>query len=235
MKLLNRMISRRARIALWTGAFAVSLLARPLELSAWPGMFWSSASATCACVPRTAPSGNLLATATLSGAGVVDGTFTASNVTSPACTTTGGTFVEDTANSQHIVNPKSGGGSISVSLSNSQVTFIIFVKQGAGTRTLDIQVLNAALSGDVYMGVNPATGAITFPVTLNGGFGSSAFATVDLADNGWYKVIISVAGVTTTGLFFELMNDNGTTGSSNTYTGDGSSGFQYYGAAVSTP
>jgi hypothetical protein len=189
------------------------------------------AAGSCVCPNWTAPSGGLLASTNLSSATIVGGTLNTSNASSPDCTTDASTFVENTTNGLH--GPT--WTTFSVSLSNAQMTFRIWIEQGVGSRTVDIQVGNQG-TGYLYMNMNPTTGAVN-TLQNDNGFGSSVFGSTTplylFGKPGW-EVTMSAAGVTATSLFVNLYSDNAT-GSGNSYTGDGVSSLVYWGLAVSTP
>lgn len=211
--------------------FLIVLCLRPFELSAWPGMWVSNAvSATCACPNWTAPTGNLQASTNFSGATLTNVALNVANSASPDCANHASTIVENTSNGVHEVNLTATP--FSVSLSAAQLTIKVWLQQGVGTRTADIQISNQS-TGYMYFNVDPATGVLNLSQN-NNGFASSYTAFTVPVQAGGYELVVSAAGVTATTLNVQFFNDNAT-GSGNSYTGDGVSGFRLWGYSVNTP
>lgn len=207
------------------------LLLWPLEISAWPGFFWNStANAGCACPNWTAPTGNLQQSTSFSGATLTNVALNVANSPSPDCANNFSTIVENTSNGIHTINLTASP--FAVSLTAAQLTLKLGVEQGAGTRTADVQVSNNG-TGYLYFNVNPATGVLNVSQN-NNGFASSYTAFTVPVQAGGYELVVSAAGVTATTLNVVVSNDNAT-GSGNTYTGDGTSGFRVWGYSVNSP
>jgi hypothetical protein len=149
--------------------------------------------------------------------------ITANVMTAPDGTLTGDKLVEDTsATNTH----RTSVPTISMT-SGTSYTFSIFLK--AGERTFAVIALSATTAGSAF-GTNPL-----FFVDLLTGAISSVSGTVTASSvvpfpNGWWRVSVSaLATLTTTNFPTVFLAESG---SSNVYTGDGTSGLFLWGAQV---
>jgi hypothetical protein len=149
--------------------------------------------------------------------------ITADVMTAPDGTLTGDKLVEDTsATNTH----RTSVPTISMT-SGTSYTFSIFLK--AGERTFAVIALSATTAGSAF-GTNPL-----FFVDLLTGAISSASGTVTASSvvpfpNGWWRVsVTALATLTTTNSPTVFLAESG---SSNAYTGDGTSGLFLWGAQV---
>jgi hypothetical protein len=129
-------------------------------------------------------------------------------------------LTEDTSNSQHLTQE-----SLFTDTANTQRTIWVMVKNGSGTRNINL-ALRANGSGAGFGCVFSTAGA----VVLSYAFGGSTIASTGASSTGlaagW--TLISVTGTVgaTTGVFISMNIDSGT---SDSYTGDGASNILLYG------
>jgi hypothetical protein len=230
-------ITRRLALAninkrLLFGASALTALgSRATEVSAWPGMFWSSAAACPAIPAATPPAGNFYASTGLSGATAPFGagdTVTLNAALSPDNTVDAMRFTEGTANAGHLAYVN--GGVISGSV-NGPVDLFCSIKQGAGSRNVYLAVQNSGFSLATNVIINPSTGAIVQAASTS--FTATAHAAVWPTSNGFWTVWLHTSSIVdATGLNVQFQSASGTNIS---YAGDGSSSWLAWGVGVYTP
>src|ERR1700721_1645811 len=120
----------------------------------------AGAAGSCTCVAVTPPTGTVYSTTGFSSsiAHQGGGDAVAFNATAgPDCTVDAMKFTEGTANALH--SALVSGAEITNSFSGS-VDIIVFLKQGSGTRNVNISMSDPTFAFVTSATVNPSTGAI---------------------------------------------------------------------------
>lgn len=210
-------------IAIWLTLLASAAAAQVLLTGAGP--------AGSLCAATSAPAGGLFDSAnysSFSGSGN-NATVATNQVTSPACAVTGATITEDsTASAAHY-----GSAFYSGSLTAQQYTFTSFIKQAnttSGARNYEGEVFSSAFSSSAFVYATlPACTQLVAP-TVTGSF-SSPSVTLTLQSNGWCKVALHYTGISDTGVFLLSILSSGSSG---TYSGNGTSSLGAWGADFRT-
>lgn len=138
--------------------------------------------------------------------------ISANAVTAPDGTTTADKLVEDTATTGHVVYQSFVGSAASYTAS-------VFVKS-AGRSLIAIRFDDASTLSTSYFDLSTGTVAAS---------GTGATCSITPVGNGWYRC--SVTRTLTVATYYFLLSPALTT-SSNSYTGDGSSGLYLWGAQI---
>lgn len=149
--------------------------------------------------------------------GVTNTTIPLTNIVSPDGTANAEKLMETTAiTSQHIIQQ------VITPVAATKYTFSVYVK--AAERLYVLVGLSGGGMGDVYVGVNLLTGAVTSTL------GSPEYYSVSNASNGWWRISCTKTSVDTTSMGARIwMTPDGT---NSAYTGDGSSSISIYGAQL---
>lgn len=149
--------------------------------------------------------------------GVTNTTIPLTNITSPDGTANAEKLMETTAiTSQHIIQQ------VITPVAATKYTFSVYVK--AAERLYVLVGLSGGGMGDVYVGVNLLTGAVTSTL------GSPEYYSVSNASNGWWRISCTKTSVDTTSMGARIwMTPDGT---NSAYTGDGASSISIYGAQL---
>lgn len=143
---------------------------------------------------------------------------------SPDSTTNADAFMETTAASAfHYLNQ-----SVSKAASAIAYSFSGFLKDKG--RSVEVGMSSDGGANGAVLRCTPSTGAITAPATY-GSFSSVVALPVVAYPNAWYRVPISATSSTAASVVCQWNLHNG---SSNVYTGDGSSGTYPWGAQLET-
>lgn len=181
------------------------------------------------CAPISPPSGGIYDSTSLSGSGTTGGAFTAANAASPDCLVNGSTFVEDSSTGTHLITA-GGNAQIVHTFTAQSATVTVYVKQGAGTRNIEVTMFNSGFSAQSNLIINPITGAV---LVTNCSFAAATLTqTVTLGQNGYTKITMTTTPITTTGVWIQLGNISGT---STSYAGDGTSSLIWWGLGLTTP
>ena len=153
-------------------------------------------------------------------------TVSTNTTISPDGQTTADTLTEDTSVSEHFTNQQT-----SKTATNIQYTFSAYVKRGtSGTRNVSVAITDGTTGG--YEAVfDPDDGAILVAargIASTTGWTAGA-ATATNAGNGWWRFAFTVTTNTSTRADGILYLVNGTT---NSYTGNGSSNLFVWGAQL---
>ena len=153
-------------------------------------------------------------------------TVSTNTTISPDGQTTADTLTEDTSVGQHFTNQQT-----SKTATNIQYTFSAYVKRGtSGTRNVSLAITDGVTGG--YEAVfDPDDGAILVAargIASTTGWTAGA-ATATNAGNGWWRFAFTVTTNTSTRADGILYLDDGTT---NSYTGNGSSNLFVWGAQL---
>lgn len=149
-------------------------------------------------------------------------TITANATTAPDGTVTADKMVETTAvSSFHYVNQ-----GVSKATSATQYTFSAYLK--AGGREVEFSMVSDGGSNGAVLRFNPSTGLITAAAGVFGTF-TGPFGGVISIGSGWYRVYLTA----TTGAAASVLPQVALhTGTSNVYTGDGTSGVYLWGTQL---
>ena len=148
-------------------------------------------------------------------------TLTANTTVAPNGTTTADTLIENTANSSHQIFQ-----SITNVNGATPYTAMIYVKENAN-RNVAIRIQDAAFTyGQVVVTYNLNTGALISQVATSNGVIVSTSATLT---NGYYLIAVSFSINLSTSFRYDVLMVNGT---SNSYTGDGTSSIVIWGAQL---
>lgn len=194
------------------------------------------AGASGGCVAQTAPTGGIIATATLAGstAASAGDSWTAQDVLSPDCLINGGTFVESTNNGFHVLEIT--GSNVTYNyLSNTPLSATAYVKQGVGTRDAFIGVTGPTPNFyTAYCIVSPASGTVISEGTNWPGQSAPTCNVTAGPFVGYYKAVMTGAVVTaSTGtLTAEIDTSIGT--NNGPFAGDGVSSLEYFGYQLKT-
>lgn len=146
--------------------------------------------------------------------------ITANTVVSPDGTLNADKLVEDATSAAHFVRQNF--------TSTVGVTYVSSIYLKAAERTSAFVI---HYDGSVFAGVsvNLSTGALSAPPVPTGLTDASATSTITSVGNGWYRVSVSRAQVSTTTTQLRVALQNG---SNDVYTGDGTSGIYIWGAQL---
>lgn len=147
-------------------------------------------------------------------------TISVDQISSPINTLTADAIIEDTAlNAYHYVNQ------VAIKTSSREhYTFSFYVKNKSSDREVEVIVQDG--SNGVVARFNPATGVKTAgPVAYGTGYTAVA-AGSEFVTNGWYRVWVTAYTNTSTNVQGQIALN---TGSSNSYTGNGTSGVYAWG------
>jgi hypothetical protein len=146
--------------------------------------------------------------------------ITANTIVAPDGAVTGDKLVEDATNAAHFVRQNF--------TSTVGVTYVSSVYLKAAERT---SVLVIHYDGSVFAGVsvNLSTGVLSAPPVATGLTDASATSTITSVGNGWYRVSVSRAQVSTTITQLRVTLQNG---SNEVYTGNGFNGLYIWGAQL---
>lgn len=190
-------------------------------------------AASCNNATAIAPSGGLYSSASLAGSTAASGngdTLALNNAKSPDNTTDAATFQEGTANQEHNIGVS--GNPITHTFNAAAVDVFGGFQQVAGTRNISVVIYNSGFGGFVQIIVNPATGAIVQAAAVNGtgftGVNSAVWPTSD----GYWVVWLHGYSLTDSAINVQFQSASGT---ATTYTGDGNSRWNVWGAAVYSP
>jgi len=148
-------------------------------------------------------------------------TLTANTTVAPNGTTTADTLIENTANSTHQIFQ-----SITNVNGATPYTVMIYVKQNA-SRNVAIRIQDGAFTyGQVIVTYNLNTGALISQNATGNGVVVSTSATLT---NGYYLIAVSFSINLSTSFRYDVLMVNGT---SNSYTGDGTSSIVIWGAQL---
>ena len=149
--------------------------------------------------------------------GVTNVTVPLTNITSPDGTANAEKLMETTAvTSQHFTQQ------VITPVASTAYTFSVYVK--AAERLYALVGLSGGGMGDVYVGVNLLTGAVTSTL------GSPQYYSVSNASNGWWRISCTKTTTSTATMGARIwMTPDGT---NSAYTGDGSSSISIYGAQL---
>jgi hypothetical protein len=158
--------------------------------------------------------------------GTSNATITSNSTTAPDGTITADTLIENTVNGIHYV----GRSSAITTIGGQTYTFSAYVKQFSGTRNVALNPVATGASGSTKGAIFNLTSG-TFVGTTAGGTGSDYTAgdvTIQSVGNGWYRlsVKITVAG----SLYYPTISL--IDGTSEVYTGNGTSGIYVWGAQL---
>jgi hypothetical protein len=146
-------------------------------------------------------------------------TITANNTTSPDGTQNADRLTENTtSNVQHWVTR----GGITIA-SNTKITASVFVKFDSANRRAFLQINDGTNFAGVILAQDGSVAA------QDTGFSNRSFSAVAIG-NGWYRLNMSLTTSTTTGITIRIIIIQGTVTQS--YTGDGTSGFYIWGAQL---
>lgn len=154
--------------------------------------------------------------------------ITADAVVAPDGLTTADTLVENTATA----TPHSITRSPVTIAANTPHTLSVFIKAGAGTRYLRLQVdVNSSTSGFRAI-FDPSAGTISL-AAASFGTGSAATARITPYPNGWYRCEISgIADASSTSATFSMFLQTVNNSFNATYDGDGASSMTFWGAQL---
>jgi hypothetical protein len=146
--------------------------------------------------------------------------ITANTIVAPDGTVDADKLVEDATSATHFVRQNS--------LSTVGVTYVSSVYLKAAERTSAVVV---HFDGSVFYGVsvNLSTGALSAPPSDLSLTDASSSATVTSVGNGWYRVSVARAQVSTTTTQLRVALQSGSNG---VYTGNGTSGIYIWGAQL---
>jgi hypothetical protein len=148
-------------------------------------------------------------------------TLTANTTVAPNGTTTADTLIENTANSSHQIFQ-----SITNVNGATPYTAMIYVKENA-SRNVAIRIQDGAFTyGQVVVTYNLNTGALISQVATGNAVIVSTSATLT---NGYYLIAVSFTINLSTSFRYDVLMVNGT---SNSYTGDGTSSIVIWGAQL---
>lgn len=148
-------------------------------------------------------------------------TLTANTTVAPNGTTTADTLIENTANSSHQIFQ-----SITNVNGSTPYTAMIYVKENA-SRNVAIRIQDGAFTyGQVVVTYNLNTGALISQVATGNAVIVSTSATLT---NGYYLIAVSFTINLSTSFRYDILMVNGT---SNSYTGDGTSSIVIWGAQL---
>lgn len=167
------------------------------------------------CVPVVIAGGGLFTDTTFSTFSLSTGTdtLTLNALASPACTTTAATLKEGTATSSHSVFH-----AFTATITAAPHTFSVYAKRVTGTRNIELAVYTVSFSAGIQVFFNPATCALV--TSSSYGTFTAASNTATAAASGYCLVTSTATPAANTTLRLEVDMANGSTDS---YTGDGSS------------
>jgi hypothetical protein len=154
-------------------------------------------------------------------------TVTANAGTAPDGAAAAEALVENTANSTHGLTR-----AVSVAAGGS-LTAALYVKRGAGTRHVRIDVLDSGTNGCRAL-FNLDTGAVHLTQAVGTGTVRAGSASVTAVGSGWYRITVggTLAVASTTATMYVYMLDSLTSGTAG-YIGDGASSLLVWGAQLS--
>ncbi len=158
-----------------------------------------------------------------SGWSTTNSTITPNAGPAPNGAATAASLVETGATGQHVA----AGASISKTSASLTYTGSVYVSP-KGRTFAEVQLTSA--SGGAFVYVNLLTGAVTNGPGTYGSNWSAATATVTPAAGGMMRIALTATNVTDTSLTMKVLVCN--TGTSDNYTGDGTSGLYIWGGQV---
>ena len=154
--------------------------------------------------------------------GKVSSSITQNSIVAPDGLSTADTLIEDTSNGSHALLRN-----VTKSTSVITYTFSVFAKL-KDTRNIQLILSASDASGLATVTVNLSTGVISSG-PINGSTFSNTSAKVQSYSNGWYRIALTTTSNTVTLINALIYVINGT---SNTYTGDGTSGIYIWGVQL---
>lgn len=160
------------------------------------------------------------------------GTATANAAVAPDGLTTADRFTEDTQTGPHAFFSRGSGGDAILCSPSTTYTVSAFVK--AGTRTFGCVGMQQNTAAGAYIGIyfvhiNLSTGA--FSATETGGtVPTNASYKITDVGNGWYRISVTGTTSSTAGIIQIVFGPS--TGTTNSYTGNGTSTVFGWGAQV---
>ena len=158
-----------------------------------------------------------------SGWSTTNSTITPNAGPAPNGAATAASLVETGATGQHVA----AGASISKTSASLTYTGSVYVSP-KGRTFAEVQL--TSVSGGAFVYVNLLTGAVTNGPGTYGSNWSAATATVTPAAGGMMRIALTATNVTDTSLTMKVLVCN--TGTSDNYTGDGTSGLYIWGGQV---
>jgi len=154
-------------------------------------------------------------------------TATLSSATSPSGLINSYDLIENTTTSAHIMNQSAGGSG------TSAYSFSVFAKNLSGTRYFQLWMGNG-ISGAIYSRFDLINGTVTQDVTLVGTGYTTGITSIEDYGNGWYRCTMTGSKTNTTGsnTVSIRISEISTGTETNSYLGNGTSGFIIYGAQL---
>ena len=194
-----------------------------------PGVFQNTAAmAGSGCTPTNAPTGGILSDPSFGTFNTFDAALATNQTLSPDCTVDASSLTEDSTASQSHYAYRGAGGSYLA----QQYTFTFWAKQGnttSGARNVQEMIVSQSFGTTITVGqALPGCTTNTGPTIVGSEF-TSASVNLSAATNGFCKIAISFTASVMTNLYPEVFLASGT---SHTYSGNGTSNVYIWGADV---
>ena len=178
------------------------------------------------CTPQVTPGGGLYTSDDLvTGWTTTRATKTTNTLSGfPSCVTNGAKLTEDsTASATHLT-----AHTITASILVQAYTVTVYTTQVNGTRNLLVTLQNSSFTNNASITINPSTCATVQGPTVSAGW-SSVSGSATAQSNSWCKITLTVTTIVDTGFTLQL---NMRSGTSSSYSGDGTSAIGLWGVDV---